>query len=296
MSANNPKGRAKRIIIVISCTSLIAISVITSLQQIPTISQTIKIYDKGYISALRLVADVIPQNETLTTTENYPQVAYFTDHEVKVPWVTSERELVEFMWRTNSSYLLVPEDTSKPKPDNTPILIQLVEKPFENILDYYDGYSKPKPDNTPLKLHESIKGEIFGKLFEKILDYKTEDSVLHLYHLRSNITRDNLSIVTDSTRPMLSVSLPLNNTIMESELSMLRINVTGSAKDADSNIKKVEISIGGLPFKLANPRAQDDWSSWSFSDIVTEGTKRIVVKATDNADKRIWVPVYITIK
>jgi hypothetical protein len=78
MSANNPKGRAKRIIIVISCTSLIAISVITYLQQIPTISQTIKIYDIGYFSALRLVADVIPQNETLTTTENYWVPVYIT--------------------------------------------------------------------------------------------------------------------------------------------------------------------------------------------------------------------------
>jgi hypothetical protein len=172
-----------------------------------------------------------------------------------------------------------------------------VEKPFENILNYYDGYSKPKADNSPLKLHESIKGEIFGKLFEKISDYKTEGSVLHLYHLRSNITHDNLGIVTDSTKPMLSVSLPLNNSIFESGFSStLRINITGSATDADSNIKNVEISIGGLPFKLASPRAQNDWSSWSFSDVVTEGTKKILVKATDNADKRTWMPVYVSIK
>jgi hypothetical protein len=297
MSVNNRKSRARRKIIVASCTSLIIISLITSLQQIPAVSQSRRIYDEQYVIALRNIAGIIPQNETLAATEIYPQVAYFTDHKVKVPWVTSESALVQFMWKNNCSYLLVPQFISEPKPDNTPLLIQLAEKPFEKLADFYANYIPvPEPDNTQLNIHKSIKGEMFGKLFEKILDYKTEHSVLHLYHLRSNITRDNLSIVTDSTRPMISVSFPLNNTIMESELSMLRINVTGSAKDADSNIKKVEISIGGLPFKLANPRAQDDWSSWSFSDIVTEGTKRIMVRATDNADNKVWMPVYITIR
>lgn len=213
------------------------------------------------------------------------------------------------MWKNNCSYLLVPEDTSEPKPDNTPLLIQMAEKPFEIISDYYQHISKlrsnnvpllntsePKPDNTLLNIRKSAENDLFGKLFEKILDYNTEGSVLHLYLLRSNITRDNLIIVTDNTKPMLSVSLPVNGTTMEPEFGVLRVNVTGSAEDADSKIKKVEISFGGLPFKLANPRAPNDWSTWSASDIITEGTKRILVRATDNADNRIWAPVYITIK
>ena len=41
---------------------------------------------------------------------------------------------------------------------------------------------------------------------------------------------------------------------MESEFGVLRVNVTGSAIDADTDIKGVEISIDGLPFQLANPR------------------------------------------
>lgn len=298
MSFNNRKSRAGRIIALVGCGLLLVISLITFQQQIPTISQTTKIYDKEYINALRHIKDVIPQNETLTTPENYPQVTYFTDHKVKVPWANSERSLVEFMWRTNSSYLLVPEDTSVPKADNTPLLIQLAEKPFEKISDFYAEYiSVPKADNTTLNLHKSIKGDKFEKLFEKILDYNTEGSILHLYHLRSNITGDNLSIATDKTKPILSVSLPINGTIIESEFGVLRINITGSARDADSNIKKVDISIDGRPFELANPRTPDDWSTWSFSDyIVNQGTKKIMVRAADNADNRIWLPVYITIK
>lgn len=252
--------------------------------------------------------------------EFYPQVAYFTDHEVKAPWVNSEKALVQFMWKNNISYLLVPEYTSEPnpKPVNTPLLVQLAKKPFEIISDFYAKYisvPKPEPANTPLpnsslvprpdnndlqldiRNPKSIRGDLFEKLFEKVLDHPAENSILHLYHLRSNITRDNLSIVTDETRPMLSVSLPLNGTIMESEFDVLRLNVTGSAIDADSNIKRVEISIDGSSYQLADPRTPDDWSTWSFSDFVAKGTKRILVRATDDADNRSWTPpVYVTVR
>jgi hypothetical protein len=278
-------------------------------------SQSRRTYDEEYVAALRQITDIIPQNETLAATDIYPQVAYFTDHKVMPPWVRSETALVQFMWKNNCSYLLVPKYTAEPKPDNTPLLIQLAQKPFERISDFYAKYiSVPKlKDNTPLSntssvpqqdnnnsrldIHKSIKEHLFQKLFEKVLDYPTENSLLHLYQLRSNITPDNLFIVTDTTTPVLSVSLPINVTTMEAEFfDVQRVNVTGSAYDAESKIKKVEVSIGGSPFQLATPRAPNDWSSWSFSDIVTGGTTRIMVRATDNADKREWVPAFINIK
>jgi hypothetical protein len=233
--------------------------------------------------------------------------------------VKTERALVQFMWKFNSSYLLVPKDNSEPGPDATPLLIQIAEKPFKTVFDYYGEYisrlesqnspsfpqntsllngSKIEQDNTPLKIHKIITEDIFLKLFEKILDIPTEGSILHLYHLRSNITPDNLYVVTDRTRPLLSVSLPVNGTIMQSNFGVTRVNVLGSAYDVDSNIKKVEVSIDGGPFKLSNPKKPNDWSTWSFSDLVaiTEGTKRILVRATDEADNKISVPVYITVK
>jgi hypothetical protein len=301
----------------ISCGLLIILSLITSLHQIPAMSQSRRPYDQEYVVALRLITDIIPQNETLATTEIYPQVTYFTDHKTKVPWVTSERALVEFMWENNSTYLLVPEYTSAPQPDNTPLPIQLVENPFERISNFYAQYisvpkqarenasstllnasSVPQQDsNSQLDIRKLIKEDVvFPRLFEKIMDYPTENSLLHLYQLRSNITRDNLIMATDTIRPILSVSLPINNTIMESEFGVLRVNVTGSAYDADSNIKKVDVSIGGSRLQVADPRAPDDWSTWSFSDVVTAGTNRIIVRATDNANNRISVPIQITIK
>jgi hypothetical protein len=310
---NNEKGTTRRIIVVVSCSLLIVISLVTSLLQIPAMSsQSRRTYDQEYIVALRSITDILPENETLAATESYPQVAYFTDHKVKVPWVRSEKALVQFMWKNNVSYLLVPEYTSPPKPagsfgsyafweDNAPLPIQWAKYPFEKISDFYAQYiSGPQQENdnssSRLNIRQSKEGVVFQKLFEKILDYPTENSLLNLYRLRSNITQDNLYIVTDTTRPVLSISLPVNGTIMESEFDVLRVNVTGAANDTDTNIKKVEISIGGSPFQLANPIAPDDWSTWSFSDILTAGTKRIVVRATDIADNRMSVPIYITIK
>jgi hypothetical protein len=314
MSMNNQKRKGRRKIAAVSCGLLIVISLMTFLGQI-SISDVIgypgnednKIYDKEWISTLKRVVDIIPENETLASIGSMPQVVYFSDRKVISPWVESERSLVEVMWKNNCSYLLISEVIWR-KPNNTPLIIEMAEKPFEIITDYYDEYisklkpnntpllntSEPKPDNTRLSL-KSIKEE---KAFEKILGYNSTSSTFDLYHIRSNITRDNLDIVTDRTRPMLFVSLPTNGTIIESEFGVLRVNVTGTAIDPDSNIKKVEVSIGGLPFKLANPRAPDDWSTWSFSDIVTsEGnTKRIVAKATNNADKTISFPLYITVK
>jgi hypothetical protein len=310
-TTNDRKILDRKAIVGISCGLLIIISLITFMQQIPTISPSRRIYDEEYIVALRHIGGILPENELVAATGIYPQVTYFTDHKVKVPWLSSEKSLVQFMLKNNCSYLLVPLTISEPEPDSTPLLIQLAEKPFEKISDFYAEYisvpkphntpllntSVPKPDTTRLDIHKFIKGDIFEKLFEKILDYNTQSNVLHLYHLRSNITSDNLSIVTDKTKPILSVSHPINGTIMESEFEIVRVNITGSAKDVDSNIKEVEISINGRPFELANPRTPDDWSTWSFSDYIgNQGTKKIMVRATDNADNRIWVPVYITIK
>lgn len=283
----------------VSCGLLIVISLITSLSQIPA-TQIGRIYDEELVDALRYIGVIIPQNESLATSEIYPQVSYFTNHNAKTPWVKTEKALVQFMWKNNFSYLLVPDDSSLPTLGytTTPLFIQLAEKPFEKIFDLYDEYtSVPRPDNnTRLSIDRSIREEQFEKLFEKILERSTESGILHLYHLRPNITRENLSVVTDETRPTLSVSFPINGTIMKSELDVLPVNVTGSADDVDSNIKKVEISIGGSPFQLATPRAPDDWSTWSFSHFVTEGTKRITVRATDNADNKVQMPVFITVR
>ena len=153
MSENNRKIiQGKTVIITIACCLLVIISLVTFLQQIPAMSESRsgRLFDQEYIDALRRIGNIIPQNETIAASSIYPQATYFTNHKVEAPWVGSERALVQFMWKNNISYLLVPAYTFDPKPENTPLLVQLAKKPFEEISDFYTKYiSVPRPDGAP---------------------------------------------------------------------------------------------------------------------------------------------------
>ena len=288
LSLNNRKDRVRKLITVICCGVLVLISFITFQQQIPTISKTSKIYDREYIDALRKVGILIPLNETLTTSESYPQITYFTDHKVRVPPVHSEESLVEFMQKVNSSYLLVLYHKPQPKNDNTPLLVKIAENPIGKASNN---------DNSSLSLHQLSKEKVFKELFKKIYEYKTKGTLLNLYRLDSNITSDRINLITDDIQPTVFVTFPNNRTTIESQSNTFNLNITGTAKDTDSKMKKVEVSYDGLVFQLANPKLPDDWSSWSFSTIITsEGTKKIIVKATDRAENKILYPIYITVK
>ena len=291
MSVNTRKCIVRKIITVIGCGILGLVSLITFQQQVATISQ---VYDSQYIDALRKIGNFVPQNETLATSERYPQVTYFTDHKVKVPRVASEKSLVEFMWKTNSSYLLVIYHPPQPKIDS-PLLVKFVETPFEQVFGNYTKHIyKPKSDNIAVSLHEISKGNVFKNLFQKVYEYDTNENRLDLYRLQPNIS---LAKVSDGINPRVSISFPTNGTVIESGLDVFRMNVTGTAMDTDSKIKSVQVSFDGLVFQSAKPRAPGDWSTWSSSHIVTsEGTKKIVAKATDNADNKKLFHIYITIK
>lgn len=286
MNINIRKCTVRKVLTLIGCGLLVLVSVITFQQQIPTISQSSKVYDREYIDALRKIGNLVPPNETLATSESYPQVTYFTDHKVKVPRVMSERALVEFMWKTNSSYLLVPYHPPQPKLES-PLLLRVVERPFEHV-------SIQKSDNVVVSLHEFSKGKVFKNLFQKIYEYDTNKNKLDLYHLKSNIT---LEKVTDGINPRVSITFPANGTTIESLSDVFKVNVSRTAIDTDSEIKIIEVSFDGLVFQSANPRAPGDWSKWSSSHFVTsDGTKKIIAKATDNADNKKLFPIYITIQ
>ena len=130
--------------------------------------------------------------------------------------------------------------------------------------------------------------------FKRSMQYDTNKNKLDLYRLKSNITLDK---VTDGINPRVSITFPANGTSIESLSDVFRVNVTGTATDTDSKIKRVEVSFDGLVFQLANPRAPGDWSKWSSSHLVTsDGTKKIIAKATDNADNKKLFAIYITIR
>lgn len=227
-----------------------------------------KIYDKDFVSVLREIGNHVPEGSFITASANAAQLAYFSGHETKIPrGVDSLGSLVEYMWRHNSSYLVA-----------------------------FQGKSL-EDDLQPLFTGSGIT-KFLPNSFEEIASYTSESQKIHLFYLRSNITEDNIITTTDITRPLVSITSPLNGTTIKptSDRGIFWINVTGTSYDADSKIKMVEVFMEDFPYKPANPKLESDWSTWSFSDFVTsEGEKLIVARTTDNAGNMQWFPINVTI-
>lgn len=226
-----------------------------------------KIYDKDFVTVLKEIGNDVPKGASIVTSANGPQLGYFSGHEIKIPrGVDSLGSLVEYMWKHNSSYLVA-----------------------------FEGKSS-EDDLQPLFTRSGIT-KFLNRSFEEISNYTSQSQKIHLFYLRSNITEDNLITATDITRPSVSISSPMNGTAINPKLDrgILLINVTGTSYDADSKIKMVEVFIEDFPYKPVNPKSENDWSTWSFSDFVTsEGEKLIVARATDNAGNMQWFPINVT--
>ncbi|HZB80178.1 MAG TPA: hypothetical protein VE264_02760 [Nitrososphaera sp.] len=248
--------------------SLLVLSILTFPQQTPMVAyNNTKIYDKDFVTVLREIGSDVPEGASIITSANGPQLAYFSEHEIKIPrGVDSLRSLVEYMQKHNSNYLVA-----------------------------FEG--KSSEDNLQPLFTRSGIAKFLTRSFEEIANYTSESQKIHLFHLRSNITQDNIITTTDITRPLVSITSPLNDTIIEARSNhvIFRINVTGTSYDADSKIKMVEVFMEDFPYKPANPKSENDWSIWSFSDFVTsEGEKLIVARATDNAGNMQWFPINVT--
>jgi hypothetical protein len=247
---------------------LIALSLALFPQQTPMLAyNNTKIYDKDFVTVLREIRDDVPKGASITTSANGPQTAYFSGHEIEIPYgVDSLKHLVEFMWRHDSNYLLAFQGKSSE----------------ENLQPLFSRYGIARS---------------LTRSFEEIATYASETQTIHLFQLRSNITRGNIIMETDVARPLVSIANPLNGSTInaKSNHEILWINVTGTAFDADSKIKMIEVFIEDFPYKPVSPKSENDWSTWSFSDFVTsEGKKLIVARATDNAGNMQWFPINIT--
>jgi hypothetical protein len=178
------------------------------------------------------------------------------------------RATIDFMRKNNCSYLIIPEDAS--------------------FASERSSGSYPK-----------TKVQILDRILEMMGEYKTESSVIHVYRLPSGITDDKIHEVTDFAWPKLYVDYPINGTTIELSRSngTPAINVIGTAIDADSGIKKVEAYMDRSSFKSADLIPYNDSYKWSISfDVTSEGTKKIMVRATDNAAHITYQPVYLSIK
>jgi Domain of unknown function (DUF1929)/Bacterial Ig domain len=104
---------------------------------------------------------------------------------------------------------------------------------------------------------------------------------------------------SDTTAPTVAITSPANGAAISGPSTGVAVNVTGTASDnsGGSGIQKVEVQVGSANvFRLAAPRAPNDWSTWSASDtITTEGNHTITARATDNANNIRDTTVTVTV-
>jgi hypothetical protein len=181
------------------------------------------------------------------------------------------------MWNRNCSYLILTEDRiSEPQSSD---VSEDGPLPFE--------IQNPYP---------KTKIEILDRVLTKVGKYETESSLIHLYFLDSSVTSDNLRSISDFGWPKLSVDTPVNGTTIITKGYPVFVNVTGTANDPGSGIKTVEVSAES-PFNMAQPKSSEDWSEWSYSYPVNmEGTTKIVVWTSDNANHTTYQVILVTVR
>lgn len=113
----------------------------------------------------------------------------------------------------------------------------------------------------------------------------------------SRPSNDSTTSGDDITKPELRITMPTVGDVYSGQSSGgIPVFVTGTAAD-DSGIQSVEVRwtawYGLTGYRMANPNGPDDWSTWEYDLIKfdTEGSKRILVKATDEEGNKSWKAV-----
>jgi hypothetical protein len=265
MSKNTETKSMGTKVVVYSLILVLFISVIFSQQSVSNVANNPKLYDKTLAEKLEMIGKQIPGNQSIVVTANGPQSAYFAGHSTLVPRGTeSLKELIEYMWRNKSSNLLVFEGKS-------------IEPKIGHLFSVY-----------------GIKS--LNKTFEKVLDDKSDTFNIHLFKLKSNITRKNIAMAADIYKPNVTITSPVNGSIINIDQNTKSlVNVSGTAGDNETGIKMVEVFVEDYPYGNARPIGHGNLSKWNYTDSVdSPGQKRIVAKAIDLAGNTKWYPINVT--
>jgi peptidoglycan/xylan/chitin deacetylase (PgdA/CDA1 family) len=102
----------------------------------------------------------------------------------------------------------------------------------------------------------------------------------------------------DTTLPVVSITSPRSGTAMKGPSTGVVVTVAGTASDAGSGIKLVELTTGSLIYEPVTPKAPGDWSTWQkVVTIKDEGTVFLRAKTTDyfgNVKWSIQIPIALT--
>ncbi len=97
----------------------------------------------------------------------------------------------------------------------------------------------------------------------------------------------------DTVDPYISVTVPSRDSEVVAEGG--KILIRGSASDSGSGVRIVELRVDDGVYEPATPKADGDWSSWSITMPVSQGERRLVPRATDNAGNQAWNSIYVTV-
>ena len=104
------------------------------------------LYDETLIPVIEKVSDYVPQNETLVVSNLYPEIKYFTKHNVNFPWSAySEKSLLQFMKDNNYFYILIVEGGYTPVESLQGLFssegIKKMDIDFRELVTYHTKYS-----------------------------------------------------------------------------------------------------------------------------------------------------------
>jgi peptidoglycan/xylan/chitin deacetylase (PgdA/CDA1 family) len=102
---------------------------------------------------------------------------------------------------------------------------------------------------------------------------------------------------TDKIRPVLSVTSPPSGATINGPSTGAVITVNGTASDAGSGVKLVQVRTNATAYNAATPKAYDDWSTWKSSVIIKQnGTNTIAARVTDYFGNQQWARIPLTVK
>ncbi len=100
---------------------------------------------------------------------------------------------------------------------------------------------------------------------------------------------------SDTSAPIVAITSPSNGATIEVK-SGDKLTIRGTASDAGSGIKAVDIRLVDNAYVPATPKAPGDWSTWSAAFSITPGDHRFIARATDNAGNQEWANLDIIVR
>lgn len=107
----------------------------------------------------------------------------------------------------------------------------------------------------------------------------------------------NTLFTTDATKPVVTVSTPVEGSIILGAVGGANVSVTGTASDFYTGIQRIEVRTENTAYSDAIPGSPSDWSTWSSNvTFATSGQHQIVVRATDKSGNMQWQTVNVTVQ